>query len=126
LFEIFDNHIQPKAIMSKEVDYGHTPHEGLRYADLSRSAVEVRAKLETLLPIISAMVDQSNEQLRMVRKKGLETCFILYLRDPSFFQSTEDTFQLSQKLDDKLIAECEDGSDTKWGSMHHVLYGMIS
>lgn len=124
--EIFHKFILPKSIQNTNVSYGHSDLQKHRYANLSMSFKEAFERLNLLGSNFTVGIDCSPERMRIQRKAAFEIMFTCYARNPWFEQELEEEHHLLANFDNTLRKDSEDGIDTEWWSVHHVLFWMCS
>lgn len=120
--------IRPKARMEASIDYGYSEQELRHFADFTMNPEAAYVRLQLLSDsgvFLHVGKDHSPERLRRERKTALEVMFLCLLRHPTFADA-ELHHEIFQSADAARQFECQLHMDAEYGSVHHVLYGMIS
>lgn len=108
---IFEDSIQPNA------QHGHE-----YFATLDHSPNKVERNFEKILNASVQDEKWSPESLRQFRKKALQTVFSFIMH----YDANDEQDQCFKRLDRALRSERTAQTDTEWGSLHHVIYGMAT
>ena len=123
---LFIKYIRPKAVTAKDFDYGYSPSQKQRFADMSLEPKEVSEKMQLFLDAFSFSSDCSLERRRRQRKSMFDVVFSAIEKHPGFSADPGIRSELFSKIDEGLNTEALAQTDTQWGSLHHVLYGLCS
>lgn len=123
---LFVKYVRPKGMTSQDFEYRYSEQQKRRFADLSLSPKEVSEKMHLFLDAFSFNTDCSLERRRRQRKAMFDVVFSAIMRHPEFSKSPQLRQELFSKIDSGLNAERMRETDTQWGSLHHVLYGLCS